>query len=452
MPQTRLERGGATATESSFHGLKPGPGRSAAEVTLHQRARIDRAIVEVVAERGYEHATVREIAQVAGVSTRTFYQHYSGKEDCFLRVQRRLGRETMRRIGAAAKAGSRDDRLRAATTTILEGWGDDRRDARFLLLGPSGAGRAALRQARLAERALGDELAPLLGHSECGGNGSARLIARGIVAGLAAAARSATLGDRDGVRTQRRDALARWALSCSSPLPLLQAPSTAVRTRPSGAEDPAVPSPGGDADLLLAAAAKLAAAGKYGQLVPRDICAAAGLSRSSFGRCFLGVGDCLATAASRRFEVAVERARLAGAVGSSQADVALRSMAGLCSQIAGDRALASLCFGDLIESGEWSLRRDRSLAASAVGLLEGIGWASKPPAGLEAEATLGALLGLLRGESAGGRPCGGIRRMAPVLAYLALAPLTKIENMGSNHLSGSIPLWEYRDRGRVGVC
>jgi AcrR family transcriptional regulator len=41
-------------------------------------------MVAVVAERGYGETRVVDVIEVAGVSRKTFYQHFDGKENCFL--------------------------------------------------------------------------------------------------------------------------------------------------------------------------------------------------------------------------------------------------------------------------------------------------------------------------------------------------------------------------------
>lgn len=41
-------------------------------------------MVEVVAERGYAATRVVDVIAVAGVSRKTFYEHFDGKEDCYL--------------------------------------------------------------------------------------------------------------------------------------------------------------------------------------------------------------------------------------------------------------------------------------------------------------------------------------------------------------------------------
>lgn len=49
-----------------------------------QRARILDAVMRVVAQHGYNGATVSSIVSTAGVSRSTFYEHFDGKKDCLL--------------------------------------------------------------------------------------------------------------------------------------------------------------------------------------------------------------------------------------------------------------------------------------------------------------------------------------------------------------------------------
>jgi AcrR family transcriptional regulator len=51
---------------------------------VDQRRRLLRAVGELVAERGYADVTVELIVKRAHVSYKTFYKHFSGKEDCFV--------------------------------------------------------------------------------------------------------------------------------------------------------------------------------------------------------------------------------------------------------------------------------------------------------------------------------------------------------------------------------
>lgn len=70
-----------------------------------QRARMLAAVTELVAEQGFQHLTITEIAQRAGVSLSTFYENFDGKPEALVATlddrERRL-RELSRPARAAA--------------------------------------------------------------------------------------------------------------------------------------------------------------------------------------------------------------------------------------------------------------------------------------------------------------------------------------------------------------
>jgi AcrR family transcriptional regulator len=53
-------------------------------VAENQRQRILAAVVDLVDQRGYQKTTIELIAKTARVALVTFYEHFDGKEDCFL--------------------------------------------------------------------------------------------------------------------------------------------------------------------------------------------------------------------------------------------------------------------------------------------------------------------------------------------------------------------------------
>jgi AcrR family transcriptional regulator len=386
-------------------------------------------MVEVVAERGYGRTTVREIARVAGISTRAFYQHYAGKEECFLHVHRLLAHASLKRIEALEDSRGSDDRLRAAVESVVEWWSQDTTVARFLLLGPYGAGTTALEQLRHWERSLGRELGRCIGSAQ--GNVFAGLIATGISAGMIATARSRMLSEEQIPSDLHRE-LAPWALACAcSPLDLevLRAASPRVedkhpsrRAIPSDAEVSTSPA-GDDLALLHSAIAKLAAVGDRELLTPRHICAAAGVSRRSFDLYFSDLDSCLIAAAELQINSAIEQAQRAGEREQTPAREVFRGVAELCSQVASRPALAHLCFADNLERGESLVRRDRLLMESVAGLMTEMGPVPLPHSsqGLAIEASLGAALGAIESEVITGR-AGCLHLKAPVIAFLMLAP------------------------------
>lgn len=62
------------------HGIDPD------EVARQQRLRLMAAMLDAVARYGYGPTAVSDVLAAAGVSRRTFYEHFADKEECFLRA------------------------------------------------------------------------------------------------------------------------------------------------------------------------------------------------------------------------------------------------------------------------------------------------------------------------------------------------------------------------------
>ena len=63
------------------------PGRHSVptdEVVRQQRERLMAGMLDATGEQGYVATSVADVLSRAGVSRRTFYEHFSDKEDCFL--------------------------------------------------------------------------------------------------------------------------------------------------------------------------------------------------------------------------------------------------------------------------------------------------------------------------------------------------------------------------------
>ena len=71
--------------EAQMRRLPRGPHQLAREEVLaSQRARMLEAMAHAVAAKGYAATTVADVVGGAGVSRKTFYEHFQDKEDCFL--------------------------------------------------------------------------------------------------------------------------------------------------------------------------------------------------------------------------------------------------------------------------------------------------------------------------------------------------------------------------------
>jgi AcrR family transcriptional regulator len=64
--------------------LRPGPGVPRDEVERNQRERLFGAMVATLVEKGYEATTLKDLARISGVSSRSFYNHWSDKRECFV--------------------------------------------------------------------------------------------------------------------------------------------------------------------------------------------------------------------------------------------------------------------------------------------------------------------------------------------------------------------------------
>ncbi len=86
----------------------------------HQRERLLAALASCVAENGYNATTVAQITSAASVSRRTFYEHFDGKEECFVAAYEALDRyiETLMKE-AAGDSEEWPDRVAAAVRAVI---------------------------------------------------------------------------------------------------------------------------------------------------------------------------------------------------------------------------------------------------------------------------------------------------------------------------------------------
>jgi AcrR family transcriptional regulator len=76
---------GTIAGEDGQKGLPRGPqALPRAQVAAHQRERLVEAMVQAVNERGVVATTISDLVARAGISRRTFYEHFENKEECLL--------------------------------------------------------------------------------------------------------------------------------------------------------------------------------------------------------------------------------------------------------------------------------------------------------------------------------------------------------------------------------
>ena len=131
--------------------LPRGPHQLAREQVLEsQRGRMLDAIAQAVARTGYAATTVGDVVSGAGVSRKTFYEHFDDKEECFLAAWE-AGVDIL--FGAIARSQEGADgpveRMRASLRAYLETLASEPAFARSFLIEVVAAGPRA--EARRAE-------------------------------------------------------------------------------------------------------------------------------------------------------------------------------------------------------------------------------------------------------------------------------------------------------------
>ena len=85
-----------------------------------QRIRLLHAMATAVAEKGYAAVTIADVVAGAGVSKRTFYEHFTGKEDCLFSCYAEASDALAHVVRAAAeKAGTGPARVVAAINAYV---------------------------------------------------------------------------------------------------------------------------------------------------------------------------------------------------------------------------------------------------------------------------------------------------------------------------------------------
>jgi AcrR family transcriptional regulator len=124
-------------------------GRHAAPrevVADSQRERLLVAMADATAAKGYAHVAVADVIERAGVSRRSFYEHFANKEECFLAAYD-AGVSGLLEAIAEAEADAGQGlvaRARAGTEAYLQILADNPAFARTFLIEVLGAGPEAL--------------------------------------------------------------------------------------------------------------------------------------------------------------------------------------------------------------------------------------------------------------------------------------------------------------------
>jgi AcrR family transcriptional regulator len=131
------------------------------EVVASQRGRMIDAMAQTVAAKGYAATTVADVVAQAGVSRKTFYEHFADREECFLAaydaaVDVLLGAVAERMAAGTPSEVDWRERVRAGVRAYLEALAAEPAFARTFLVevhaaGPRAVGRRADVHGRFVE-------------------------------------------------------------------------------------------------------------------------------------------------------------------------------------------------------------------------------------------------------------------------------------------------------------
>jgi AcrR family transcriptional regulator len=205
------------------HGLDP------ELVKQDQRERLQKAMIELIAEKGYPAVRIVDLAKLAHVSQPTFYSLFADKEDLVVSAYDAVaGRTAEAVIAAYGTAGSHVERLAVAMRTWSEIAAAEPQATSLLVLGAFGAGSSALER----RRGMLDELERRIYASRDGtkGGDSTDLTVKAIIGGIREVTAKRLREGRAHELPALADELTAWATCYPRRLPAgLAAPPTTPR-------------------------------------------------------------------------------------------------------------------------------------------------------------------------------------------------------------------------------
>jgi len=165
-------------------------------VAANQRERILAAVAAAVAELGYADMSVEAVIARAGVSRRTFYEHFKNKEEAFLAAFDAVVRRQARHIRRAyLDEGTVRERLRAGIRAYLEFTAAQPDLARMCIVEVFAAGPRAMARRNEAMRMFAEIIEDNI-HELIPGCRRAALAAETIVGGIHEVVLSRILANR----------------------------------------------------------------------------------------------------------------------------------------------------------------------------------------------------------------------------------------------------------------
>jgi AcrR family transcriptional regulator len=161
---------------------------SRSDVAARQRARMLRAMAEVLTERGYVDTPVAAVLERAGVSRETFYQQFSSKQDCFIAaLEDAIGRLADTLDAVLSKAtGSPLERYEVLLAGYLDAVATRPAIARLFLIETYAAGPEAMRRRLELQRQFVDAVVRIFGARSAAGRFAAEALVATTISAVTA--------------------------------------------------------------------------------------------------------------------------------------------------------------------------------------------------------------------------------------------------------------------------
>jgi AcrR family transcriptional regulator len=178
---------------------------------------------------------------------------------------------------------------------------------------------------------------------------------------------------------------------------------------------------GDERAMILAATARLAGKEGYATLTVSRVRAAAGVSGRSFYNHFDGVADCFLAMLEMLSDRTLATAEPCYLTADDWASGVHRMIIRICQYLAGDPAFANLAFLEVFSPGPEATRWRSEMITKLAAMLRRGAPSKWQPTAFAAEASVGAIWGVIHYFVATGRGAQ-LPIVAPVLSYVALAP------------------------------
>jgi AcrR family transcriptional regulator len=412
--------------------LPPGPGTPRAEVAQNQRERLFAAMVATAAGKGYAQTSVGDLAELSGVSSRTFYDLFADKEACFLATLEAILAPTEAITAAKmSQEGSWLERAEGAMAAFVKMLVDQPAAARLCLVETYAAGPAATQR---IDEALG-AFAALMQQAfeeQPERRGMPREMTRGLVGGLRKVIHTRLHRGTEAELTRQLPELMELGLGYRPPPKALRGAARRRGGRGRAAErsvEGASAAAAGEdpAERIVRATAVVVAAKGYRTATIADVVEAAGASLNTFYAHFASKEEAfdaaLYSGRARMLGVLMPIFRRArnwpeGVRAMTQASLAF---------LAAEPEFARLITIEVYAAGAEALeRRDLGLEGTTVTLEGGLRYAPGVTA-VQREAIMASLYAMvsnrLQRQGAANLP-----EMGPLATYMTLAPFIGAED------------------------